>query len=293
MFTKYQTEKLIQPIIQLLENDKMPPWKSGLNEQITNLLMPYNIISKRKYTGLNTFILNCKPFTSPCWGTYKNFLKKKAHVKEGERGTTISFWKITKETKSEESEDSHNDTKSSSTKFLLRTYTVFNIEQTTMDDPHEYKEPTTNENEIIKSATELADKYLERENIPLHFSQCIPHYSPTPDDITMPSMIHFDEAIHYYETLFHEMGHSTGHKSRLNRKFSFSRSNEAYAKEELIAELTASFLCSHLGISNPSILSNQSAYIKEWLKDLKEDPAILLFGASQAEKASNLIISKS
>ena len=113
-------------------------------------------------------------------------------------------------------------------------------------------------------------------------------YQPTEDKILMPKKEQFKTQEGFYSTLFHELSHWTGHKSRLNRKKGNKKGSQDYAFEELIAELSASFICCHLGFEYST---QHSAYIKDWLEVLKEDKKAIFKASSQAQKATEFILS--
>jgi antirestriction protein ArdC len=116
-------------------------------------------------------------------------------------------------------------------------------------------------------------------------------YRPVTDSIHLPDRNSFDSAGEYYSTLFHEMTHSTGHQSRLNRSTLTEVvpfGSETYSKEELVAEFGAAFLCAHAGIENT--VSNSAAYINGWLKKLRSDPKLAILAASQGQKAADYIL---
>jgi antirestriction protein ArdC len=121
-----------------------------------------------------------------------------------------------------------------------------------------------------------------------------PSYNPILDVIRIPGRNEFDSSAEYYSTLFHELGHWTGHKTRLNREevaqaIIFGSSD--YSKEELTAELTASFLCSVSGIRNTSVIENEIAYIQSWIEVLKRDKKFIISAGSKAKKAADFLLS--
>jgi len=113
-------------------------------------------------------------------------------------------------------------------------------------------------------------------------------YAPDADSITMPPRTLFPKAEAYYATLFHEMGHWTGHKSRLARDLSGAFGSAPYAREELVAEMTSAFLCSDCGIGN-AVEENTVAYVQNWLAALKKDSKLVVVAAGAAQKAANFI----
>jgi antirestriction protein ArdC len=106
----------------------------------------------------------------------------------------------------------------------------------------------------------------------------------------MPARSRFVDAPHYYSTLFHELVHSTGHKSRLNRTFGDHFGDELYSKEELVAEMGAAFLCAVAGIANERTDRNTTAYIQNWIAKLEEDNRLIVHAAANAQRAVDLIL---
>jgi len=106
----------------------------------------------------------------------------------------------------------------------------------------------------------------------------------------MPAWSRFVDAPHYYSTLFHELVHSTGHKSRLNRTFGERFGDERYSKEELVAEMGAAFLCAIAGIANQHTDRNTTAYIQNWIEKLEEDNRLIVHAAANAQSAVDLIL---
>ena len=118
-------------------------------------------------------------------------------------------------------------------------------------------------------------------------------YRPSTDEVVLPIRKQFVSTAEYYSTVFHELTHSTGHPSRLNRlsKPTFF-GTEDYSKEELVAEIGASALVNHVGLETTSSLRNNSAYIQNWLSVLKNDKRFIVSAAGKAEKAVNLILNQ-
>ena len=124
-----------------------------------------------------------------------------------------------------------------------------------------------------------------------HINSNQPYYNFVKDFINMPVIENFDHSDFYYSTLFHELGHWTGAKTRLNRVLPSKFADENYSKEELVAEMASAFLCAEMGIDNNDLAENQAAYLKGWIKALKGDVKLLITAASAAQKAFNLILS--
>lgn len=118
------------------------------------------------------------------------------------------------------------------------------------------------------------------------------YYSPYDDSVTLPDKIQFDSEVSYYSVVFHELIHSTGHKSRLDRIRSTSFGSDAYSAEELVAEIGSSMLMSESGIELDETFQNSVSYINSWLKVLKSDNRMIITAAAQAEKAVDLILGR-
>jgi antirestriction protein ArdC len=116
------------------------------------------------------------------------------------------------------------------------------------------------------------------------------YYRPSTDSVQMPARSRFVDAPHYYNTLFHELVHSTGHESRLNRIFGDRFGDELYSKEELVAEMGAAFLCAVAGIANEHTDRNTTAYIQNWIAKLEEDNRLIVHAAANAQRAVDLIL---
>ena len=261
-------------IIQKLEEGTLPwkrPWAGGESG------MPANFISKKAYRGFNVFALALQGRGNPYWLTRNQIKEKGGEIQKGEKYTPIIFWgkKENKETGKEYS--------------FQRFYQVWNLEQVNGID---YQEPVTDPNEWspIKSAELIAEGYHLGPKV--QNGEPKAYYVPSRDVINMPKRELFENPEGYYATLFHEMGHSTGHKNRLNRDTltdlcAFGSTN--YSKEELVAEFSASMLCGISGIEN-GVLDNSAAYIAGWLKRLRDDRQMIVSACAQAQKAVDYIL---
>lgn len=232
------------------------------------------------YSLLNQLILG-RP------GEYLTFAqcqKEGGRVKKGEKSSMVVFWKWIEK----EDEDNPGEKKKIP---LLKYYGVFHIDQCEGIEPkHMQKFPeSANPDE---SAERMIAGYLDRSGVKLiHEEGDRAYYRPSTDSVTIPKLIQFAETAEYYSTAFHELTHSTGHESRLNRleKSGFFGSEE-YSKEELIAEIGAAALVNRAGLETTSSLRNSAAYIQNWLKVLHGDKRFIVSAAGKAEKAIELIV---
>jgi antirestriction protein ArdC len=271
-------------IVQQLEKGVIPwrrPWGGSENE-------PRNAISRKAYRGVNVFMLSAAGFDQSNWLTYRQAQALKGSVKKGEHGCPVVFWSIT----------DREDTETGKVRklFLLRYYTVFNVSQceglpeglTISNGPRLDFQP------IAECERIIAELPANSPEIKHGSSQA--YYRPSADQVSMPSRESFLSVEDYYATLFHELTHSTGHKSRLDREgitqldtFGSNR----YSREELIAEMGAAFLCGRAGIDCQALHDNQAAYLASWIKALRGDAKLVVLAAAAAQKAADLLLSES
>ena len=219
-------------------------------------------------------------YKSPYWLTFKQIKKLRGSVKAGEHGTPIVYYKTI-----EEVVENDKGEEVKRTRWICRYYTVFNLEQTTG-----IKAPDTKKRKInpIKEAEAIVKGYKDKPKI-IHRNGT-PYYSPTEDLISLPEMSDYEKEEYYYSTLFHEMVHSTGHKSRLNRIKDFAMfGSSEYSKEELVAELGAMFLSNKAGIERFT-RKNNTAYINGWIKQLRNNVRWIVEASGKAQKAVDYIL---
>lgn len=262
--------KITNEVIDRLKHGTIPwrrTWKSGL---------PTNAVSHRPYRGINIWLLSHRKYQSNLWLTYNQARKMGGHVRSGEHGTQIVFWKIT-EAVDEETDEVR-------TIPLLRTYTVFNVEQTTVEI-----ETETRQFNPIAEAQGIIDGYAGKPVI----EPGEPAYHPTTDTVTMLSLTAFDSPDEYYSTMFHELSHSTGHESRLGRNVSNHFGSDIYAEEEVIAEMSASYLSAMVGTAVFSrIVDNSAAYIKSWVQRFQDNDRLIVSLSSRAQRSADWVLGK-
>lgn len=265
-------------IIDLLNKGTIPwvqPWKNGI--------LPMNFISKRSYQGINLLLLNSMMFDQNFFLTWDQLKKLGGSVKPNEQGTVVVYWK----NKSKESEDAENQPKK---RPLLRYYKVFNICQCT-GIPNLPENPGADQTELSRPDCESVIASMPTPpTIIVRGKQA--YYRPEDDRIVVPTKKNFLTLDSYYSVIFHELIHSTGHKSRLSRKGIIEKAefgSISYAMEELIAEIGSCYLCNTTGILNHQI-ENSAAYIENWLEKLRNDKFFVLHAASQAQKATDYIL---
>jgi len=268
-----------QRIIELLEQGTVPwhkPWNAQAN-------YPKNLISKKEYRGINIFILASGPYSSPYWMTFNQIKNKGGHVLKGEKSMPVIFWKWLDKRTAEGEETASGKIP------MLRHYNVFNLEQVEGVTAPEPEESSNDHQPLTLPAQIFKTMPLRPE---LKFGGNRAYYSPTLDYIQLPHLSSFETQEEYYNTLFHELSHATGHASRLARKSilepSYFGSHE-YSKEELVAEMGAAFLSGYCCTEHRT-LENSAAYIQGWLKALKNDKTLLIHAAAQAQKAADYIL---
>lgn len=284
-------EIVTDSIIKSLENGVVPwqkPWKSS----IKGVNAPINMVSKKEYRGINFFILSnmmeVNRWDKPLFLTYKQAQDLGGSIKKGEKAIPVTFWKVFNKTNKTEDDDSGDDKG-----FLLRYYNVFNIDQCEGIDLTKFEK---NKELDEEKRIEIAESVIkEMPNAPvITFGGNRAFYRPSEDSVTLPNYANFKSPEGYYETMFHELGHSTGHEKRLGRKGITERTyfgSSDYSEEELVAEFTASYLMNHCGLFNKT-KKNSAAYIQSWLKVLEGNRKMLVNCASKAQKACDYILGK-
>jgi antirestriction protein ArdC len=277
-------DKVTEAIMERLEAGVIPwrcPWST---------MAPQNA-SGRKYNGINVMLLSMQGYKSPVWLTYKQAQERGGTVRKGQKGTPVVFWKWL-ERKDEDARPGEISTRGGKIPFL-RYYTVFNSEQCDDLDLALPEEPNPDA-DPIESAEAIVSGYRMKPTI--EYGGGSASYSPTLDRVRCPEISAFDSVPEFYDTLFHELTHSTGHADRLARaSLTTERArfgSDPYAREELVAEVGAAMLCHHAGLDIPALVDNSAAYIGSWLKRLKNDKRLVVVAAAQAQKASDYILGK-
>lgn len=267
-------------VVTMLEAGTVP-WHKGWTG---GAAVPVNAVTKKEYRGFNHFFLRSACFASPYWMSFKQAQERGGKVRKGEKGMPVIFWKRS-EYSATNTTTGEDETRQG---FILRYYTVFNVAQIdglNMDLP---EVPRTH-HEPIAEAEAIVANMPKRPEIVHGQARCF--YRPSTDTVNMPEMGLFDQTEEYYTALFHELTHSTGHESRLNRRPSTEIrhfGDKEYSREELVAEMGAAFLSAACGIE-PATIENSAAYLQGWLSVLKEDSKAIIHAAAQAQKAADFI----
>ncbi len=277
-------------MLNAIEQNKTLPWVKPWNE--VKGVNQCNGITGRPYRGINMFLLSLTDFESNYWYSFKQMQEAGGTLKEGARATQVVFWKRLKVTERDEA------TGKTEEKIipLLRYYNVFNLDQIDGITPKQFSVPNPDAKPIERCENIVAD-YVERCSLFQLASKVSDRafYAPSLDLVQVPKLEQFKSVEGYYSVLFHELGHSTGHKSRLNRKEVANGGYFAdcdYSLEELVAELTASFVCAEVGISNENTERNSEAYLASWYKALQNDRKMFVTASARASKAADLILNR-
>ncbi|MBE5810361.1 MAG: DUF1738 domain-containing protein [Clostridiales bacterium] len=219
--------------------------------------------------------------------TFKQCQEAGGHVKKGEKSSVVVFWKWI-----EQEDEETGETKEIP---FLRYYNVFHIDQCEgIQAQYTTESHFPDGASTVETAQEIIYDYLEREGVKLtHSEGDRAFYRPSTDEIILPLRKQFVSTAEYYGTVFHELTHSTGHPSRLNRLDKVAAfGSDVYSKEELVAQIGAAALINHIGLETSTSFSNNAAYIQNWLSVLKGDKRFIVSAAGKAEKAVNLILNK-
>lgn len=238
------------------------------------------------YRGMNVLLLwgeaVTKGYAAPIWMTYKQAQELGAFVRKGEHGALVVYANTITKT---ETDDSGQDTEREIP--FLKGYTVFNVEQVDGLPAHYYAQPLSPL--PMSERIEAADSFITATDVTIRHGGNSAHYSPATDTVQMPPFEAFRDKESYYATALHELTHWTKAEKRLNRSFGRQRfGDEGYAREELVAELGAAFLCADLGIT-PEVRDDHAAYLNHWLAILKEDKRAIFSAAAHAQRAADYL----
>jgi antirestriction protein ArdC len=272
-------------VIAELEEGRLP-WVQPWDNAACGCAMPANAATGRSYSGINVLILWAtvieRGFASQRWLTFRQALGAGGNVRKGEKGTTVCYAdRFTPERERERARD--EDREARQVAFLKR-FTVFNVDQCEgLPEAMTAAPAVRGERETIPHAEAL----IAATNADFRIGGSMAYYAPATDHVQVPPQQAFREQINFYCTALHELGHWTGHRSRLNRDQSGGFGSEAYAREELVAELASAFTCASLGIV-PTV--RHADYVGAWLEVLRGDERAIFRAASQASKAADLLL---
>lgn len=296
-----------QKIMDSLEKNQVP-WRRTWSFKG----LPGNAVSGKQYRGVNVMILMdvMNLYGSPWFVTPLQAKSLGGYVKTSEidNFSIVTYWKIfqvesnkkkrldekvdtTEERNESKDDDLDEEEMQLEKRFVLRYSKVYNVNQCEgLTLPKHCGESEKKYIESLSEPQKVFDEYVKKSGVKLDLGN--PSYSPSKDIIRLPEIHDFKTPEDYYSTAFHEAVHSTGHSSRLHR-FTEKKPNqfgsETYSKEELVAELGASFLCHQTKIDAP-VFENNVSYIQNWLKVLKDNPKMVVFASSKAQKAVDYVL---
>ena len=274
-------------IINMLEQGTIPwhrPWTGAGRWAVKRT-------TGNPYSLLNQLLLN-KP------GEYLTFNQCKnegGKIKKGAKSKVVVFWKMFEKPRLNAEGHTVTDAEGHTVCDLipyLQYYNVFHIDDCEGLEPKSYTNETHDFNPIEDAESVIAS-YVKRSGVGfIHENQGRAYYSPVADQVVLPEKESFVGEAGYYATAFHELTHSTGHSTRLNRFTTASAvfGGISYSKEELVAELGSASLLHMLGIETDDTVQNNAAYIQNWIQALKNDKRMIVSAASKAQKAVDLIM---
>ncbi len=280
-------------IIEKLEAGTIPwhkPWRS--------IGAPQNLVSKKSYRGINVWLLTMQGYISPYWATLRQINELGGRVRKGEKSTPVVFWRIYVDgvevrANSDQHEPEHEPEEGQGRRrFVLRYYSIFNTEQCEL--PASVSEKLAFPEQRQLDPIEACEKILTGMPNPPEIVHAGDQafYSPITDRITMPPRGLFENAEEYWSTFWHEAGHASGHRKRLNRDSITEAApfgSATYSVEEIVAEMTAAYLCGITGIENRTI-DNSAAYVAGWLRQLRDQRKLIIHAAAQAQRACDYIL---
>lgn len=266
------------------------PWSA-----LENSGMPTNVVSGNPYSGINILLLSlvaqARGYQSQYWGTYNQWYglgchvkKRPEHIPAGQYGTRCILFKPISKTRvnSDGEEEEHRF-------FLMREFVLFNAEQVMGPGIEDYLAKPRPDGGFVDF--QPAEDAIAATGANIRHGGDKACYRPGEDVVLLPPKEAFSKASEYYATILHELTHWTGHESRLNRLHKLARfGSQAYAVEELVAEMGGSFLCAELGIVSDD-LSNTTAYLANWLHVLEKDHNAIFTASSAASRAADFILS--
>lgn len=263
------------------------PWVQPWEEVGCDCTMPYNAGTGRAYSGINILILWAAAvaggYRSQRWLTFRQAQAAGGGVRKGEKGTTVCY--ADRFTPQEEQARAQVEGRDARTIAFLKRFTVFNIDQCEgLPGSYVQLPEFPAEAEMVPWAEAL----IRASGADVRFGGSKAYYAPQFDFVAMPPRHAFSEPINWYRTALHELGHWTGHTSRLDRDQTGAFGSKAYAREELVAEMASAFTCASLSI-RPTV--RHADYLGAWLEVLREDDRALFRAASKASKAADYLLS--
>ena len=272
-------DRVTSQIVEALERG-VTPWERGWNTGL-----PKNAVSGREYRGVNVLLCNLHAFVNGfdtnIYVTYKQAQDLGGHVRRGEKGVGLVLWKPVEKRTTEGEEDEPE-------KYLLaRTFTAFSLDQCA--GLEELKKRLSGTLAHFDELEEC-ERMMAASGVAIEYDGSNAHYNPISDVVTLPQRNSFISPSHFYAVAAHELLHATGAAHRLNRDMSGRFGSDAYAIEELVAELGASFVLSRYGITEH--VSNAAAYLHSWLRVLRTDSRAIFTAASSAARGADYLLNR-
>jgi antirestriction protein ArdC len=257
-------------------------WRMPWHHTGASTARPINLASRKGYRGVNVLALwiaaQANGYSTGLWCTFRQWQAAGAQVRKGERATAIVFWKTSRPGQVDDSDQ--DDGEHERPRFFARGYSVFN--QAQVDGYAAPEVPVLSETERLAHA----EAFYANLGIPTIYQGAEAYYLPSKDTVFMPPFEAFHDAPSHYSTRFHEGVHATSAKHRCDRELSGRFGSEAYAMEELCADVGSALILADLGIAvHPR--PDHAAYIASWLKVLKNDTSAIFTAASKAQAAAD------
>jgi antirestriction protein ArdC len=306
--TQQIREETTKKIVDALTTGNVVPWRKPWNED-PNCGYPRNIVSKRKYRGINPLLLELtamsKGYRSCYWATYKQFAEAGGQVRKGEKSTTVVFSTIFQKDKVDASGNTvldKNGKKAVQKLWFLKTFAVFNLDQVDGEKLDKYR-PMKEVPGVVSVSNPnyaAADEVIASTKADIRHGGNQPCYiCPTPegkwplhtdgDYINCPVRTNFPDLREYYYTMFHELSHWS--EIRTQRPNNSNKKSGIYAYNELVAEISACYLATELKIPQSDNLTNHTAYLKSWLQAMNDDPQFIFQASNQASKVVDFLLS--
>ncbi|MBF5091050.1 DUF1738 domain-containing protein [Novosphingobium sp. NBM11] len=260
-------------------------WRMPWHHSGAPVMRPTSVAGRR-YSGINRLVLwataDACGYASGIWATYQQWRAHGGQVRKGEIGTHVILWKKVERGDAAVEAGSEGDSRA---RFFARSFVVFNLDQ--VDGAEE-----ATEKEVAPISTSVADAliFLEGLGVPVEYGLHDAYYRPDIDKVFMPERTAFDHDLDLVSTLAHEVTHASGHVDRLARETlrDYHKERSIRAREELVAELGASYLMADLGITYTP-RPDHAAYLASWLSALRHDPKAIFNAAAQAQAAADWI----
>lgn len=282
-------DKVNEMIFEAMAKGIVPWHKTWVTEKPTGYSVfqsHRNAFTGRPYNGMNVFLLHItaelRGYGDTRWATFKQYQQAGLNVRRGEHGTTVIFWTFLKVDKDEEGK------KLAKPKTIpyLKSYVVFNGDQVDGDKSKMKGSPSIFAPPPVEEAI-LLDSVKAYDGGPVvYVDGSNPHYRPIEDTVHLPRQ--WKSEAGKWQVVYHELAHSTGHKTRLDREIENTFGSKAYAREELVAEIASAYACQMLG--HDWEVTNTASYLSGWKKKVEDDPMIMIWASSRAEKAVKMML---